>query len=1018
MAQDNPFDQFDTQPAAPARAPRPLRGAPPPQDKVAAEKRDEIRTNIAIEGAGRDARKEQRDVDKDRRDTEIRLSNDFSADPEVKSYRAAMPLISSALRPRGKSGQTDLTLIYAYAKLMDPTTGVREGEMANAQNTSPWAQTQIQNLQNQLDGSGMLPPAVKRGLEQEIIGNARARRKAYEARRNEFSANAEAYGLDPIRVVGQHSGDAFREDVLAYDKEHGLGRFKDVGHGEPENNGGGGGGNGLALPDMRYGLPKGTKVEMGANAWFRPEEAFDREAYLKDTYGISPDQEQWLVSFWNQNSGNPDLTVAGVRQAFAANNVPWPEGPGGDAALSDTIAKAKQGHSFGGFDTSGARSAYESKLDKFNQINGAITDKNIDPNSMEAYGRRAETGLTAGLRDEIQGVGGFFGGLVNGMNPTETYKLYRDADRRLQEQESEAQGVTGDVVEFVGSLPTAALGGEARTPLQMAKVGAKFGAVSGFGHGQGLGNSLVGATSGASLGGVLGGALGVGAEKASPYLGRVSELVSTKAGRGKAIPEGFNADLVAAGERQNIPIRQPDAVPSMRGDMASAEASPYGGGLIANALRNDKAAVETRLSEIGGKGESMVGDSMDYSLGKMGRKVGEDFIERTRVQKNDLYGEAEQLASGQRIVPEQAIAAVDRHIAELEARGANTNGPTISYLKGLREDMNAPGGFSITEFQGLRSGASQKIKGDQALTSSDADRRLGDVVKAFTADAEAQLPQGAAAKLAEADAFYAQRQEFIDGTLKKLIGTRGRPASSEEVGKRLVAMTRNKADAETLGRVLREATPEQRADFAATIAENLGLARNGEFSLGALATNVSKTPGNVRVLIFGKEGNTALSDLQAIARAKSETAGGLNNSRSGVVMVRDMAKRLLFSSTVGAGAGGAGGGTSGAVMGGVVIPAATEFVTAIGQRRAAKLLLDTNFTKWLRQAPKKATVQEANAYVDKLAKALSVNPETAAIADNVVPLFRDRLTGSASQSATAAAANDEKQDRRRQPPGQ
>ena len=400
---------------------------------------------------------------------------------------------------------------------------------------------------------------------------------------------------------------------------------------------------------------------------------------------------------------------------------------------------------------------------------------------------------------------------------------------------------------------------------------------------------------------------------------------------------GLNTAVVEAGARQNVPIRQPDAIPALRGAMAKAEASPYGGPKVAATMQNDKGIVMSALAKAGGGGT--VQDEA-YNLGNQIQGVGAKYIARSRRAKDTLYDDAEKLAGGQRVVPNRAVAEIDSNIAELEAAGANTNGAVISYLKGLKADMAKPGGFSIGEFQGLRSGARKAIKGDQGLTVSDADRRLAGVVKAFTDDAAEQLPEGAGAALAKADKFYAARQDFIGGVLREFMGKRHAPLNPEAAASRFMALTKNRANYDKLARFWKEANPDEQADFAATAAETFAKGRNGEFSLGALATNVNKMPRNIRVLMFGPDGTAAMDDLALIARAKSDTAGGLNTSRSGVVMAGLIGGRIASTAT----AGSLVGGTTGMV----VIPLVTEAVTALGQRRAAKLLLNPDFTKALR----------------------------------------------------------------------
>jgi hypothetical protein len=432
---------------------------------------------------------------------------------------------------------------------------------------------------------------------------------------------------------------------------------------------------------------------------------------------------------------------------------------------------------------------------------------------------------------------------------------------------------------------------------------------------------------------------------------------------------GVNADVVEAGTRLRVPVRAPDAIPRVRGQMAKIEASPYGGGKIVDALDADKALMQTRLGEVGGAGAP---HQSNYGFGEQIQAAGRRFIESSKGTKNALYKRAESRAGGARVVPEGAIARVDANIAELEGAGANSNSTVINYLRGLRDDLSKPGGFSITEFQGLRSANGAKIRGDNALTMSDASRRLGDVVGAFTDDASRQLPEPAVGALRTADKYYKGRQDYINGVLKKFMGGRNTPLAPERAAERMSSMAMSRADYDALSGFMAKAEPGERADIAATFAEQLGKGKNGEFGLGALATNIDKMPANVRTLVFGKDGASALDDLRVLGRAKSDTAGGLNNSRSGVVMARQIGTRLASSAT----AGGVLGGWVGAVLG----PVITETAAVIGQRRAANLLLNPQFTKALRSVGTNPNPAAVKVLGSRLAVVASRNP---AIAEEV-----------------------------------
>ena len=470
-----------------------------------------------------------------------------------------------------------------------------------------------------------------------------------------------------------------------------------------------------------------------------------------------------------------------------------------------------------------------------------------------------------------------------------------------------------------------------------------------------------------------------------PSAPRAAPRFPTRPSTPRYVP-GVNADVVEAGARLNVPVRAPDAIPRVRGQMAKIEASPYGGGKIVDALDADKALMQTRLGEVGGAGAP---HQSGYGFGEQIQSAGRRFIENSGETKGALYKRAESRAGGARVVPEGAIARVDANIAELEGAGANSNSTVINYLRGLRDDLSKPGGFSITEFQGLRSANSAKIRGDNALTMSDASRRLGDVVGAFTDDASRQLPEPAVGALRTADKYYKGRQDYINGVLKKFMGGRNTPLAPERAAERMSSMAMSRADYDALSGFMAKAEPGERADIAATFAEQLGKGRNGEFGLGSLATNIDKMPANVRTLVFGKDGASALEDLRVLARAKSDTAGGLNNSRSGVVMARQIGTRLASSAT----AGGVLGGWAGAVLG----PVITETAAVIGQRRAANLLLNPQFTKVLRSVGTNPNPAATKVLITRLANLAGRNP---AIAEEVAA-FAQALTTKVPMQAAA-----------------
>lgn len=465
---------------------------------------------------------------------------------------------------------------------------------------------------------------------------------------------------------------------------------------------------------------------------------------------------------------------------------------------------------------------------------------------------------------------------------------------------------------------------------------------------------------GSALGGAIdpGGAARALIPKQAPRVQFPSARPET-AFSGQSIPrfKGVtNPEVVVAGQRQNIPIRQPDAIPALQGDMATAEASTYGGRLIAPARASDQQAVQDRLLEIAGQGAQQ---PENYNLGMQLQTTGKRYIDDSRTIAKHLYTTADEVANGQKINPANALGQVNNEIADLVGGGANINKSQINYLTGLREDLSKPGGVSIPEYVNLRSGARQAIKGDQALTASDAERRTMNVIGAFTQDAADQLPPEANAALQVADKYYAQRMATIKGPVQEFMGTRGNPLSPENAAKRLYAMTTNRqANFDDLSKFWDLMNPQEQADATASIVSKLGSGGNGEFGLGKLATDINNMPANIRQTILNPENVSNLGDLQTIARAKSNTTGGLNNSRSGVVFSRGAAKVIprLISSGAGAGVGAMIGGPVGAGFGMVAGPMINEGLSAVSQSNAASKLLSPEFIQQVSSNPEVAGI--------------------------------------------------------------
>lgn len=536
-------------------------------------------------------------------------------------------------------------------------------------------------------------------------------------------------------------------------------------------------------------------------------------------------------------------------------------------------------------------------------------------------------------------------------------------------------------MEFLGGGAGAKLLAAPNSLLQAAKQGAVVGGMAGFGSGRGAEASTVNALAGMGMGAGLGAGFQAG-----------GNALAARAARNAP-----DMAVVEAGQRQGIPVRQPDARPELRGQMAQAETSQTAGPIIRDARAADANAIEQRVAEIGGQGNP----SDPYALGSRVQEAGQRYIAKTKQQATRLYDRAKQLAGNTTVTARNADAALDANIQELRAAGENSNGAAIKYLEGLRSDIDR--GLSLESVQNLRTNMRGQIN-QQGLTGTDTERRVAQVIDAMNQDLTEQLPKEAGQALIAADAFYKQRQEFINGTLKQFMGDRGNPLPAETAAQRLVSMAQGKGNFERFSSMWKQLEPAEQADVAATIAASLGRKANGEFSIATLIRSLDPAKGiNPRTArtVFGEDGAKALQDLRIIAAAKTETGQALNNSRTGVMVNQATGglKTLLWGA-VGMMGGGPGGAAAGAVS--------RNLFAAWGEQRAAKMLLNPDFTKWLRNAPNTTNPQAIDRYFGRLASIRG-------LASNDNQAFQQAIMQAFRASPTSAAAQDETNGRGKPP---
>ncbi len=643
----------------------------------------------------------------------------------------------------------------------------------------------------------------------------------------------------------------------------------------------------------------------------------------------------------------------------------------------------------------GSISGYSAIVDEVSQREA---EQSLKDQGGMGYATGGEAGLyrgvSLGLSDEIAGLGAGISSAIRGNGFGEGYRKERDIERAAQDISREQAGILPELAG--GVLAPAGVLGQARSVGQFVKQGAALGATSGFGEGEGAGGSAANALLGAGIGAAAGGALSQAPRAVNALLktGPGQRIASSVAGRRSA---GVSRDVVEAGQRQNIPIRQPDARPETRNAFAAVEASPTQSDRVRRVLDSDSDAVRGRLNDVAGDGTRLD----NFSMGETVQGAGKKYIAKSGEQANALYRRAEQATGDARFAPEKALEAIDNNIAELSANGPKANAGQIKYLQDLKSDLSR-GDLSISQLRSIRTGMRGQIN-ERNLTATDAERRVGQVIEAASADIQRGLstnPQAQAAYKA-ADDFYREKQTFIKDVVQRFTGTKNAPLSAEQAASKFQAMMRDKGDYTRFSGMLGKLEPTERADMAASIAETLGTGRNGEFSLAGLATNVSKM--NPRALrdLFGADGAKAIADLRIIARAKADTQSGLNLSKSGVVMAANNQFKDVLLGALGGGVGGVPG-----AMGGMAARGAVE---RFSSARAAKLLLNPDFTKWLRQTPSSTNPAVIDRHFDRLNKLAS--REQAFLMD--AKALQEYLRSAVSQTPSRAAAESQQKEERR-----
>ena len=131
----------------------------------------------------------------------MELRKEFSGRDEVKTFgnisRQYSNIASSA---QGGTGPSDISLVFSYMKMIDPTSTVGPGEQANATNAGGVPGSLV-SIYNQVLGKGTLSPELRAQFVAQAEAIYKNAESAYKPVANYYQGLATTYGYDPNQIV-------------------------------------------------------------------------------------------------------------------------------------------------------------------------------------------------------------------------------------------------------------------------------------------------------------------------------------------------------------------------------------------------------------------------------------------------------------------------------------------------------------------------------------------------------------------------------------------------------------------------------------------------------------------------------------------------------------------------------------------------------------------------------------------------------------------------------------------------
>lgn len=127
-----------------------------------------------------------------------KLRDDFRAEPAFKVFSDVQDAAKRiGMFYQNPGAVSDYGLAVAFAKIVDPGSVAREGEVAAVQGSGALSQSMKQSLVNAINGEGALPPQMREEIVRLAEGFYKEQAEKYQQTYNEYRGRAERFGIDP-----------------------------------------------------------------------------------------------------------------------------------------------------------------------------------------------------------------------------------------------------------------------------------------------------------------------------------------------------------------------------------------------------------------------------------------------------------------------------------------------------------------------------------------------------------------------------------------------------------------------------------------------------------------------------------------------------------------------------------------------------------------------------------------------------------------------------------------------------